>query len=42
MQDDPNPVEQAVEAFRIFTGVEPESACAYDALDRLLAARNKG
>ena len=35
-------VEQAVEAFRIFTGVEPESACAYDALDRLLAARNKG
>ena len=35
-------VEQAVEAFRIFTGVEPESACAYDRLDRLLAARNKG
>lgn len=33
-------VEQAVEAFRIFTGVEPDVESAYDALDRLLAAKN--
>lgn len=34
--------EQAVEAFRIFTGVQPDADCAYDALDRLLAGENQG
>lgn len=32
-------VEQAIEAFRIFTGVEPNAASCYDALDRLLEAK---
>ncbi|MDO5494150.1 MAG: shikimate dehydrogenase [bacterium] len=31
-------VEQAIEAFRLFTGVEPDPEAAYDALDRLLAS----
>ncbi|MDO5286522.1 MAG: shikimate dehydrogenase [Actinomycetia bacterium] len=31
-------VEQAAEAFRIFTGVEPDAKAAYAALDELLAA----
>lgn len=31
-------VEQAIEAFRLFTGVEPDPLSAYEALDRLLAA----
>ena len=31
-------VEQAIEAFRIFTGVEPDVQAAYGALDELLAA----
>lgn len=31
-------VEQAIEAFRIFTGIEPDSEAAYEALDELLAA----
>ena len=34
-------VEQAIEAFRIFTGVEPDAEAAYDALDQLLAARSR-
>lgn len=32
-------VEQAIEAFRIFTDVEPDAAAGYEALDRLLAAK---
>lgn len=35
-------VEQAIEAFRIFTGVEPDVKSGYDALDALLAARTRG
>ena len=31
-------VEQAAEAFRLFTGVEADSKAAYGALDALLAA----
>lgn len=33
-------VEQAIEAFRLFTGVEPDPASAYDALHQLLALRD--
>ncbi|MFT3876693.1 MAG: shikimate dehydrogenase [Propioniciclava sp.] len=33
-------VEQAIEAFRLFTGVEPDPASAYDALQQLLASRD--
>lgn len=35
-------VEQAVEAFRIFTGVEPDVEAAYRSLDQLLAAKRRG
>lgn len=33
-------VEQAIEAFRIFTGVDPNPVYAYDALGKLLESRN--
>jgi shikimate dehydrogenase len=35
-------VEQAVEAFRIFTGVEPDVEYAYQAIDQLLGAKTQG
>ena len=35
-------VEQAAEAFRLFTGVEADSKAAYGALDALLAATSSG
>jgi shikimate dehydrogenase len=35
-------VEQAVEAFRIFTDVEPDVEYAYQAIDQLLGAKTQG
>ena len=34
-------VEQAVEAFRIFTDVEPDAEYAYQAIDQLLGAKTQ-